>query len=29
MMIHQHTKHKDGFTVLMYSEVKSWCLMLS
>ena len=25
MMIHQHTKHKDGFTVLMYSGVNSWC----
>jgi len=25
MMIHQHTKYKDGFTVLMYSRVNSWC----
>ena len=25
MMIHKHTMHRDGFTVLMHSGVKSWC----
>ena len=25
MMIHQHTKQKDGFTILMYSGVNNWC----
>ena len=26
MMIHEHTKHKDGFIVLMNSGVNSWCV---
>jgi len=26
MMIHLHTKHKDGFTTLMHCGVKNRCL---
>ena len=26
MMIHLHTKHKDGFTTLMHCGAKNWCL---